>query len=212
MAPISAFSKIRDAATDHGRGENAPSGDQARIAVANCRIYGRAIRNMLVSGRIFAPYGNYMAPEDYFVGETIAVALERCARDTTLRRPFPAVLEDYSCIAIRGASVVSPLRDLLESEFQYDIACQAAADLLDILTNLRPKLQYGPQKQLGLFGNLRDARQILDIAGCELIFTKRASLVIGKGVYNLHRRAILRIECTRRRRRLFHLAPLHLPS
>ena len=102
VCPISAFSKIRAAATDHARGNNAPYGGQARIAVANCRIYGKAMRNILVSGSIFAPFEQYMTPEAYCVGETFAVAMGSCARDTTLWRPFPDVLEDYAGIAIRG--------------------------------------------------------------------------------------------------------------
>ena len=75
---------------------------------------------MIVSGRIFAPYENYMTPEAYGVGETFAVAMERYARDTTLRLPFPAFLEDYSRIAIRRESGVFPLLDLLE----YEVPCE----------------------------------------------------------------------------------------
>ena len=76
VSPISLFSKIRDAAKDHGRGKHAPSGEQARIAVANCRIHGKAMRNMLVSGRIFTPYETYMAPEGCGSTETFAVSID----------------------------------------------------------------------------------------------------------------------------------------
>ena len=54
------------------------------------------------------------------------------------------------------------------------------------LANLIPKLQYGTQKQLGLLDTLRDARPILDIAGCELIFTKSASRTSGVGRYIIY--------------------------
>ena len=80
----------------------APPGNQDRVAVSNCCTYGAAMRNMIVSGSIFATYGVYMAPYAYFFGKTFAVEMERRARDTAFCRSFPAVLEEYPGISIRG--------------------------------------------------------------------------------------------------------------